>query len=231
MSASAPRPAHPPLDTSRLGGWADLPFFTDDLPAVEARLAAEPDPVFPPAERIFAALERTQPEAVKVLVLGQDPYHTPGKADGLAFSIPADFGGPLDSLGNIFKELQADLGVARSRSDLADWADQGVLLLNTALSVPQGRAHAHKSIGWTRLVHQVLARLDDRPRALLLWGKPAQKLGQRLTNPDHLRIETPHPSPLSAYRGFFGSRPFSQVNAWLQARDETAINWGNQEAS
>ncbi|MDK3016430.1 uracil-DNA glycosylase [Pseudodonghicola flavimaris] len=217
------------LDLTRLGGWADLPFFTRDLPAVETRLAAETDPVFPPAERIFAALERTQPEAVKVLILGQDPYHTAGKADGLAFSIPADFGGPLDSLGNIFKELESDLGAKREISDLSDWADQGGLLLNTALSVPQGRAHGHKSIGWTPLIHQILDRLDQRPRALLLWGKPAQKLGGRMTNPDHLRIETPHPSPLSAYRGFFGSRPFSRVNAWLQARGETAINWVNQE--
>lgn len=218
------------LDLSRLGHWAELPFFAGDLAAIETRLAAETDPVFPPAERIFAALERTQPAAVRVLILGQDPYHTPGKADGLAFSIPRDFGGPLDSLGNIFKELQADLGTPRTDSDLSDWADQGVLLLNTALTVTQGRAHAHKSIGWTRLIHQVLDRLDGQPRALLLWGKPAQKLGARLTNPGHLRIETPHPSPLSAYRGFFGSRPFSQVNAWLQERGETAINWANQEA-
>lgn len=213
------------LDLSRLGDWAELPFFTADLPAIEARLAAETDPVFPPAGRIFAALERTQPQDVRVLILGQDPYHTPGKADGLAFSIPNDFGGPLASLGNIFKELQDDLGEARSRSDLGDWADQGVLLLNTALSVPQGRANAHKSIGWQKLVHQVLGRLDSEPRALLLWGKPAQKLGARMTNPGHLRIETAHPSPLSAYRGFFGSRPFSQVNAWLQDRGERAINW------
>lgn len=219
------------MELSRLGGWADLPFFTQDLPAIEARLAAETDPVFPPANRIFAALERTQPQDVRVLILGQDPYHTPGKADGLAFSIPRDFGGPLDSLGNIFKELQGDLGAPRSDSDLSDWADQGVLLLNTALTVPQGRAHAHKSIGWTRLIHQVLDRLDSQPRALLLWGKPAQKLGQRLTHPGHLRIETPHPSPLSAYRGFFGSRPFSQVNAWLQERGETAINWAKQEVA
>lgn len=219
------------MELSRLGGWADLPFFTQDLPAIEARLAAETDPVFPPANRIFAALERTQPQDVRVLILGQDPYHTPGKADGLAFSIPRDFGGPLDSLGNIFKELQSDIGTPRSDSDLSDWADQGVLLLNTALTVPQGRAHAHKSIGWTRLIHQVLDRLDSQPRALLLWGKPAQKLGQRLTHPGHLRIETPHPSPLSAYRGFFGSRPFSQVNAWLQERGETAINWAKQEVA
>ncbi|GHF59673.1 uracil-DNA glycosylase [Seohaeicola zhoushanensis] len=218
-----------PLDLSRLGPWASLPFFAQDLPRIESALAAEETPVYPPPARIFAALERTPPDAVRVLILGQDPYHTPGKADGLAFSIPADFGGKLDSLGNIFKELQSDLGPARQRTDLADWADQGILLLNTALTVPQGRPQGHKSLGWQRLVHQVLDRLDDRPRALVLWGKPAQKLGQRMQNPEHLRIETAHPSPLSAYRGFFGSRPFSRVNAWLQANGERAINWADQE--
>ena len=218
------------LDTTRLGAWADLPFFTLDLPAIETALAAEPRPVYPPAPRIFAALERTQPDDVKVLLLGQDPYHTPGKADGLAFSIPVDFPGKLDSLGNILKELRADLHVSRERTELGDWADQGVLLLNTALTVPEGQANGHKALGWQRLVHQVLDRLDDRPRALLLWGRPAQKLGQRLKHPGHLRIETPHPSPLSVHKGFFGSRPFSRVNGWLQARGARAIHWGDPEA-
>ena len=217
------------FDTARLGAWGDLPFFAEDLPGIEDRLKMSDEAVLPPADRVFAALERTQPEATRVLILGQDPYHTPGKADGLAFSIPVGFGGRLDSLGNIFKELQSDLGVTRTRSDLTDWADQGVLLLNTALTVPAGKAHGHKALGWTRLVHQVLARLDDNPRALLLWGKPAQTLGARMTNPGHLRLTTPHPSPLSAHRGFFGARPFSRVNGWLQARGERAINWGDPE--
>ena len=217
------------FDTARLGAWGDLPFFAEDLPGIEDRLKMSDEAVLPPADRVFAALERTQPEATRVLILGQDPYHTPGKADGLAFSIPVGFGGRLDSLGNIFKELQSDLDVTRTRSDLTDWADQGVLLLNTALTVPAGKAHGHKALGWTRLVHQVLARLDDNPRALLLWGKPAQTLGARMTNPGHLRLATPHPSPLSAHRGFFGARPFSRVNGWLQARGERAINWGDPE--
>ena len=217
------------FDTARLGAWGDLPFFAEDLPGIEDRLKMSDEAVLPPADRVFAALERTQPEATRVLILGQDPYHTPGKADGLAFSIPVGFGGRLDSLGNIFKELQSDLGVTRTRSDLTDWADQGVLLLNTALTVPAGKAHGHKALGWTRLVHQVLARLDDNPRALLLWGRPALTLGARMTNPGHLRLATPHPSPLSAHRGFFGARPFSRVNGWLQARGERAINWGDPE--
>ena len=208
-----------------IGAWAELPFFLQDWPALQQRLAQESGPVYPPAGRIFAALERTPPMSVKALILGQDPYHTPGKADGLAFSIPTGFGGRLDSLGNILKELETDLGVSRRRTDLADWADQGVLLLNTALTVPEGRANGHRTLGWQRLVTQILDRLDDTPRALMLWGGPAQKLGARMTNPDHLRVATPHPSPLSAHRGFFGSRPFSRVNDWLTERGETPIRW------
>lgn len=215
------------LDTSRLGAWGDLPFFAEDLPAIEAALHAETRAVYPPADRIFAALERTQPQDVRVLILGQDPYHSPGKADGLAFSINPQFSGRLGSLGNIFKELHDDLHIFRTRTDLGDWADQGVLLLNTALSVPEGDAHGHKGLGWDPLIRQVLARVDQHPRALLLWGKRAQALGKRLKNPGHLRIETTHPSPLSAHSGFLGSHPFSQVNAWLQARGEKAINWGD----
>jgi uracil-DNA glycosylase len=206
--------------------WADLPFFRDDWPRVRARLTAEPGPVYPPEDRLFAALDLCAPDDVRVVILGQDPYHTPGKADGLAFSIPRGFPGRLDSLGNIFKELQDDLGVMRTRTELDDWARQGVLLLNTALSVPEGRPKAHAKIGWDRLVADVLARLDARPRAALLWGGPAQAVAARgLHNPDHLRIESAHPSPLSAWRGFFGSRPFSRVNDWLTPRGEAPIRW------
>lgn len=212
------------FDTSRLGGWADLPFWSEDLPRIETALAGQR--VLPPPDRAFAALERSQPEATRVVILGQDPYHTPGKADGLAFSIPREFGGRLDSLGNIFKELEADLGVARTNSDLSDWADQGVLLLNTALSVPPGQPKAHARIGWTALVTQVLARLDDAPRAFLFWGGPAQAFARHLRREDHLVISSAHPSPLSAHRGFFGSRPFSRVNDWLAATGRAPIVWG-----
>ncbi|MCA0272852.1 MAG: uracil-DNA glycosylase [Proteobacteria bacterium] len=208
-------------------GWSGLPFFAKDWPGIEAQLAAEPGPVYPPKDRIFAALDICPPEAVRVVILGQDPYHTKGKADGLAFSIPSGFPGRLDSLGNIFKELQADLGVTRTRTDLDDWARQGVLLLNTALTVREGEAQSHKKIGWEKLVAEVLAEIDRSPRACLLWGGPAQKLGSRhLTNPGHLRVETAHPSPLSGHRGFFGSRPFSRVNGWLVAQGGTPIDWG-----
>ncbi|KIN64775.1 Uracil-DNA glycosylase [Sulfitobacter noctilucicola] len=217
------------FDLSRLGAWSDLPFFNETLPLIETALEAEHRPVFPPAPAVFHAFERTQPRDTRVVILGQDPYHTPGKADGLAFSIPTGFGGRLDSLGNIFKEIETDLGQPRSRTDLSDWADQGVLLLNTALTVPQGAAKAHAKLGWSVLVDQVLAELAGAPRAYLLWGGPAQKAAKNVDAGANLKIESAHPSPLSVHRGFFGSRPFSRTNEWLQARGLAPINWGDPE--
>ena len=211
------------FDLSRLGGWADLPFFTEDLPDITGRLDTD---ILPPPALTFAALERCPPEAVKVVIIGQDPYHTPGKADGLAFSIPDDFGGRLDSLGNIFKEIQSDLGQTRSKTGLQDWADQGVLLLNTALTVPPGQPKAHAKLGWSRLVEQVLHRLSDTPRAYLLWGGPAQAYAKHI-GPENLILQSAHPSPLSCHRGFFGSRPFSKVNRWLMDRGEQPIDWAD----
>ncbi|GGL64066.1 uracil-DNA glycosylase [Wenxinia marina] len=213
-------------DLTRLGAWRELPFWDEAWPGIEAALTTEHGPVHPPENRLFAALERTQPDDTRVVILGQDPYHTPGKADGLAFSIPDGFPGRLDSLGNIFKELQDDLGASRTRTDLADWADQGVLLLNTALTVPEGRAGAHRRLGWDRLTREVIARLGDRPRAFLLWGAPAQRFAP--VGCGHLILTAPHPSPLSAHRGFFGSRPFSSVNRWLMDRGERPIDWAGQ---
>lgn len=215
------------LDRTGLGDWADLPFFDDVLPEIEIALADESRLICPPLPHIFNALIRTQAKDTRVVILGQDPYHTPGKADGLAFSIPDDFGGRLDSLGNIFKELKSDLGVFRTCTDLSDWADQGVLLLNTALTAPQGDAKGHAKLGWDTLTAQVLTKLSDRPRAYLLWGKPAARAAASVDHDKNLKIETAHPSPLSAYRGFLGSRPFSRVNAWLHAQGAPAINWGN----
>ena len=213
------------FDQTRLGAWQDLPFFRSTLGSIEQALAHETGPIYPPSARVFAALEACPPEAVRVIVLGQDPYHTAGKADGLAFSIPQGFGGRLDSLGNIFKEIHTDLGKPRTVTDLHDWAAQGVLLLNTALTVPEGKPKAHAKLGWTELVRQVLARLDTAPRAALLWGGPAQGFAKDLTHPDHLILKAPHPSPLSVHRGFFGSRPFSSVNAWLIKQGNTPITW------
>lgn len=214
-------------DLSGLGGWADLPFWTRDYPRIAAALATDDRAIYPAPDRMFAALTRTQPDACRVVILGQDPYHTPGKADGLAFSIPQGFGGRLDSLGNIFKELHADLDVIRTHTDLTDWADQGVLLLNPILSVAEGLPLSHKDFGWHVLTRQVIARLAGRPRAYLLWGKPAQTFAPDRTS--DLVIRSAHPSPLSARRGFFGSRPFSTVNDWLRQQGQVPIDWAGRK--
>lgn len=211
------------MTPERLGSWADLPFFTEDWPRIEAALAAESRTILPPANRRFAALEHTGPDATRVVILGQDPYPTPGHAHGLAFSVTPETRLPK-SLRNIFRELEDDIGAAPATGDLTPWADQGVLLLNTCLSVPARTAGGHAFLGWQTLTEQVLTRLDDRPRAFLLWGAHAQNAARHLA-PHHLKIETAHPSPLSAYRGFFGSRPFSRTNAWLAAQGHPPIRW------
>ena len=211
------------FDLGRLGGWRSLPFFDQDLQRITDQLNAD---ILPSPAQTFAALERCQPEQTRVVILGQDPYHTPGKADGLAFSIPNEFGGRLDSLGNIFQEIHSDTGRRRSRTSLHDWADQGVLLLNTALTVPPGKPKAHAKLGWSTLVQQVLEHLADTPRAFILWGNPAQAYAKYIGQ-GHLIIQSAHPSPLSAYRGFFGSRPFSKVNQWLIDQGQEPINWAD----
>jgi len=203
--------------------WANLPFFDTDWPTLTARIDSDPRDIFPPEPSRFRALNLCPPENTRVVILGQDPYHTPGKADGLAFSIPNDFGGRLDALGNIFKELETDLGQPRSRTDLSDWAAQGVLLLNTALTVPSGAAKGHAKIGWAPLIDQIVARTAQRPTAYLLWGRDAQARAPQ--GVQHLVLKHTHPSPLSAYRGFFGSRPFSTINEWLIHRGEPPIDW------
>jgi uracil-DNA glycosylase len=218
------------FDLGRLGAWGDLPFFTHQLPAIETALREDTRPFLPPAPLVFNALERVQPDDVRVVILGQDPYHTPGKAHGLAFSITADFGGRLDSLGNIFKELHSDLGINRTRTELDDWADQGVLLLNTILTVPQGVAKGHAKLGWQSLTEQVFTKLAARPCAYLLWGAPAHKAAVHVDQTANFKLETAHPSPLSARRGFFGSQPFSRCNAWLRSQGHGSINWGDPEA-
>lgn len=212
------QPAPPPA-------WAHLPFFATDYPRIAAALAAETRQILPPAPQRFAALDACAPDAVRVVILGQDPYPTPGHAHGLAFSAEPHVRPLPRSLTNIYKEMQEDLGACPPDADLRFLAAQGVLLLNTALSVPAGEAGAHAKLGWSALTAQVLAALSDRPRAFLLWGKPAQGYARYIAGTGHLQIASAHPSPLSARRGFFGSRPFSKVNAWLRARGETEIDW------
>lgn len=203
--------------------WADLPFFRDDWPAIAARLRDRD--WLPGPGRVFAALALTPPAAARVVILGQDPYPTPGHANGLAFSVTPETALPR-SLKNIFAEMRNDIGAATPNGDLSGWARQGVLLLNTALSVLPGQAGAHATWGWDRLARQAVARAQaERPLAFVLWGAHAQKAVAGLPRDCDLVIATAHPSPLSARRGFFGSRPFSRVNDWLCARGEAPVDW------
>ncbi|ARC37531.1 uracil-DNA glycosylase [Paracoccus yeei] len=203
--------------------WADLPFFRDDWPAIAARLRDRD--WLPGPGRVFAALALTPPAAARVVILGQDPYPTPGHANGLAFSVTPETALPR-SLKNIFAEMRNDIGAAPPNGDLSGWARQGVLLLNTALSVLPGQAGTHATWGWDRLARQAVARAQaERPLAFVLWGAHAQKAVAGLPRDCDLVIATAHPSPLSARRGFFGSRPFSRVNDWLCARGEAPVDW------
>ena len=209
--------------------WAHLPFFHGDFPSIRQTLARETRDILPPQPQVFAALDRCPPETVRVVILGQDPYPTPGHAHGLSFSVEPDVRPLPRSLTNIFKELADDLGTAPETGDLRFWADQGVLLLNTCLTVPAGEANGHAKLGWQRLAQEVLAEVSQHPTAFVLWGKQAQTLAPCISAPknggEHLLIESAHPSPLSARRGFFGSRPFSRINAWLASRGQPQINW------
>ena len=183
--------------------------------------------VFPEAKNVFNALELTPFESVKVVILGQDPYHGFGQAHGLSFSVQK--GIPLPpSLKNIYKELQEDIGgELPTEGDLSHWAKQGVLLLNTVLTVEEGNANSHKGMGWERLTNRLIESLNElnHPVIFILWGKPAQDKEKLITNPSHVILKAPHPSPLSAYRGFFGSKPFSKVNEILIQQGQTPIRW------
>jgi uracil-DNA glycosylase len=216
------RPAlEPVLDTPearRLGGW---------LRAEEAAGRQ----VYPPRGERLAALALTSLDAVRVVILGQDPYHGPGQAHGLAFSVREGVRVP-PSLVNIFKELVSDLGLPRpAHGDLSAWARQGVLLLNNTLTVEAGKAGSHAGRGWDTLTDAAVAAVAERgePTVFILWGSHARKKAGRIgalgRSADHLVIESPHPSPLSAYSGFFGSRPFSRANAFLEERGRDPIDW------
>jgi uracil-DNA glycosylase len=213
------------------GCWATLPFFADGhadrIASTLDALAARGPRILPPAPDVFTALRLTAPDAVRVVILGQDPYPTPGDAHGLAFSVRDGVKVPR-SLQNIFKEMRSDLGHPPPRSgSLLPWARQGVLLLNACLTVIAGKAGAHRGLGWERLADEVVRHVSDRsPGAVfILWGADAQKKRPLIDEARHLVIATAHPSPLSALRGFFGSRPFSRANAWLAARGREPIDW------
>lgn len=183
--------------------------------------------VFPPADDIFNAFHLTPLSEVKVVILGQDPYHNVNQAHGLCFSVRPDVEIP-PSLVNIYKELADDLGCyIPNHGYLVKWAKQGVLLLNTVLTVRAHQAASHQNIGWEEFTDAVIRIVDAReePIVFLLWGRPAQRKKVLLTNPNHLILEAPHPSPLSAHRGFFGCRHFSKVNDFLEKNGREVIDW------
>ncbi|WP_375178786.1 uracil-DNA glycosylase [Enterococcus rotai] len=183
--------------------------------------------IYPDMYHIYSALELTPYEEVKVVILGQDPYHGPNQAHGLSFSVQPGVRTP-PSLMNIYKELQADLGYPPvAHGFLESWAKQGVLLLNTVLTVRNGQAYSHRGQGWETLTDAIIKKLNDRdkPIVFILWGKPAQEKIKMIDTSKHIIIKSPHPSPLAAHRGFFGSKPFSKTNQALEQLGETPINW------
>jgi uracil-DNA glycosylase len=183
--------------------------------------------VFPPAEEVFAALHLTPYADVKVLILGQDPYHGPGQAHGLCFSVRPGVDVP-PSLVNIYTELESDLGLPRPDHGCLDaWARQGVLLLNATLTVRARQAASHQKKGWETFTDAVIRAVDDKPERVvfILWGSSARKKKALVDTSRHVVIESPHPSPLSAHRGFFGSRPFSRANAALEAAGREPVDW------
>lgn len=199
--------------------WTSLKGFVDSERAEHE--------VYPPPEQVFNAFHLTSYEDTRVVILGQDPYHGPGQAHGLCFSVPSDLPKRPPSLINIIKELKDDEGVELASGDLQSWARQGVLLLNTTLTVRRGHAGSHQRQGWERLTDGVLRALNEKNQRVvfILWGNPARKKKKLITNPIHKVIEAPHPSPLSAYRGFFGSKPFSRANAYLREVGLAPIDW------
>ena len=184
--------------------------------------------VFPPAQDVYAALELTPFESTKVVVLGQDPYHGLGQAHGLSFSVRGNTPIP-PSLRNIFQELFTDVAIQREQNgDLTGWARQGVLLLNTSLTVREGEPGSHKNRGWEHITDTVMSALNEKPTRVVfvLWGAHARNKKTLITQAHHVVIESAHPSPLSAHRGFFGSKPFSQINSALEDAGLSPIKWG-----
>lgn len=184
--------------------------------------------IFPPSDDIFNAMHYTPLENVKVVILGQDPYHDDNQAHGLSFSVPVSQKKIPPSLQNIYKELSDDLGCSIPNNGyLKKWADQGVLLLNTVLTVRAHQAFSHRDKGWEEFTDAIIRAVNeqDRPVVFLLWGSPAQKKATMLNNPKHLVLKAPHPSPLSSYRGFFGCKHFSKCNQFLIENGVESIDW------
>ena len=218
----------------RAAGWAGcrglLRAAEQAIALADAEVASGKH-LLPPPRDVFAALLSTPLEKVRVVILGQDPYPTPGHAHGLAFSAGNGIKTMPASLRNIVSELRDDLGIeGPSRGDLTPWAEQGVLLLNTALTVEAGKAAAHMKWPWREVAKEAIAAVSRaRQRVVfLLWGLKAQRYAPLVDRERHLVLTSEHPSPLSAYRGFFGSKPFSRANAWLASHGESEISWGER---
>ena len=222
------------MDLTALGLWQERlePILSSpDFAALAERVnrAYETAEIYPPRENLFDAFRLTPPDRVRAVILGQDPYHEPGQANGLAFSVRPGVRLP-PSLVNIYKERQSDLGIPPSPDgDLTFWAKQGVFLLNAVLTVERGNANSHRDYGWQAFTDAVVKSLSTLPQPVVfvLWGAQAQKkaaIAQSSPYP-RLVLQSPHPSPLSAYRGFFGSRPFSRINRFLTEHGEPPIDW------
>ncbi|WP_338111359.1 uracil-DNA glycosylase [Staphylococcus intermedius] len=186
--------------------------------------------VYPERKNIYQAFDLTPFENVKVVILGQDPYHGPNQAHGLAFSVQPGAKFP-PSLRNMYQELANDIGCQRTSPHLQDWAKEGVLLLNTVLTVRQGQAHSHKDIGWETFTNEIIRAISDNKTGVVfvLWGRPAQQKERLIDTSRHYVIKSPHPSPLSAHRGFFGSKPYSKTNAYLEEQGLAPIHWCEQK--
>lgn len=186
--------------------------------------------VYPERKNIYQAFDLTPFENVKVVILGQDPYHGPNQAHGLAFSVQPGAKFP-PSLRNMYQELADDIGCRRRSPHLQDWAREGVLLLNTVLTVRQGQAHSHKDIGWEIFTNEIIRAISDYKTGVVfvLWGRPAQQKESLIDTSRHYVIKSPHPSPLSAHRGFFGSKPYSRTNAYLEGQGLEPIHWCEQK--
>ena len=206
-------------------------FSKDYFKALSSFIASErkenPNSIFPDENKVFEALKNCSLEKVKVVIIGQDPYPSKGHANGLCFSVTKDVTPLPKSLKNIFKELYSDVGVQKSDGDLLSWANQGVLLLNTVLTVRESEAGSHANRGWEIFTDAIIVELmkERKNIVFILWGAKAQKKGSQVDERTHFIIKSPHPSPLSSYRGFFGSRPFSQVNDYLLSIGESTIDW------
>ena len=211
---------------ARIGSEFELPYMQDLKAFLQAERAAGKS-IYPVPNLWFNALDSTPFDQVKVVILGQDPYHGPGQAHGLCFSVPVGVEVP-PSLKNIYKELESDIGlIPPNHGCLESWSKQGVLMLNATLTVAARNAGSHQNQGWERLTDAIIESLNTARENLvfILWGSYAQKKGANIDSDKHLVLRAPHPSPLSSYRGFFGSKPFSQTNKYLVEKGVSPINW------